>query len=458
MKKVPIIMDHLPTVEQLRSAGVVAAVTLANSAFPNKLESGSARFRYCSMWDKKAFPSKKNDDMTKQEALRCDVTAMLTSALDSRGEMKNEDGKVISQFVVGKTKAYFKAGVLEYLEANRSTGMDSFAITIQKLGRGMIARKRMRDLFGAKDREEKEHKEAAEAAKREAKEAAEAAEREAKEAAEAVERKAKEAVKRAAAERDLKRNQEREKYGDKIAMLKKNLEEEDASLKKKIADIAEEREILEADIAELKEQTSDDAKKSMLEPKKVAATQKNKLDEQAKMIDFLKKENKKIRKENDKIKEKFGGVKTKNDKLIKVSEDAGGGFEDAGAISVSEKNENLINSLEQAKKDNKRLKEETMQRQSDYMTQAETRLEYQKTMARILNMIQESSKEPQIVEDTVCIALECEAESKSVMAAIEELSDSESDSDSDDHHPFKGEGGSPPEKFTGAPLQTIGKP
>ena len=431
MKKVPIIMDHLPTVEQLRSAGVVAAVTLANSAFPNKLESGSARFRYCSMWDKKAFPSKKTDDMSKQEALRCDVTAMLTSALDSRGEMKNEDGKVISQFVVGKTKAYFKAGVLEYLEANRSTGMDSFAITIQKLGRGMIARKRMRDLFGAKDREEKEHKEAAEAAKREAKEAAEAAEREAKEAAEAVERKAKEAAKRAAAERDLKRNQEREKYGDKIAMLKKNLEEEDASLKKKIADIAEEREILEADIAELKEQTSDDAKKSMLEPKKVAATQKNKLDEQAKMIDFLKKENKKIRKENDKIKEKFGVVKKNNDKLIKINEDVGGDFEDidTSATKVNEKNENLINSLEQAKKDNKRLKEETMQRQSDYMTQAETRLEYQKTMARILNMIQESSKEPQIVEDTVCIALECEAESKSVMAALEALSDSDDDDD-----------------------------
>lgn len=166
----------------------------------------------------------------------------------------------------------------------------------------------------------------------------------------------------------------------------------------------------------------------MMEPKKIAAIQKKKLDEQAKMIEFLKKENKKIRKDHEKIKGKFGVVKKNNDKLIKVNEDVGGDFEDvdSSAAKVNDKNEKLVDTLEQAKKDNKRLKEECMKRQDDYMTQAETRLEYQKTMARILNMIQEASKEPQIVEDTVCLALECEAESKSIMAALEE-----DDSDSD---------------------------
>ncbi|EEC42649.1 predicted protein, partial [Phaeodactylum tricornutum CCAP 1055/1] len=37
MKKVPVLMEHIPTVEQLRCAGVVAAVTLSRSAFPNRL-------------------------------------------------------------------------------------------------------------------------------------------------------------------------------------------------------------------------------------------------------------------------------------------------------------------------------------------------------------------------------------------------------------------------------------
>ena len=60
-----------------------------------------------------------------------------------------------------------------------------------------------------------------------------------------------------------------------------------------------------------------------------------------------------------------------------------------------------------------------MKKQDDYMGQAETRLEYQKTMARILNMIQDKSKDPQLVEDTVCVALECESEAKSIMAALE---------------------------------------
>jgi hypothetical protein len=34
-------------------------------------------------------------------------------------------------------------------------------------------------------------------------------------------------------------------------------------------------------------------------------------------------------------------------------------------------------------------------------------------------MIQDQSKEAQIVEDTVVIALECESEAKSIMAALE---------------------------------------
>jgi myosin-5 len=440
--KKPCIMFHMTTVEQLRCAGVVAAVTISRSAFPNRLDHRSCiqRFKVLAKKSKEEKDAEKLDPQGELDP-KDEVVKILSGPL----EPMMEDGK--PAFVIGKTRVYFRLGALEFLEALRMQGWDQWAVDIQRCVRGMITRNRLFEMYGAAEREEKERKEAAEAAEREMKEAAEAAEREIKEAAEAIEREAKEAAEaikreareaieqakeaaeRAAAERELKRNQERKKYGDELAMLEKKVAEAKAARKKELADIAEERAILEADIAELKEQTSDAAKKSMKEPKKIAAAQKKKLDEQAKMIDFLKKENKKIRKENDKIKEKFGGVKTKNDKLIKVSEDAGGGFEDAGAISVSEKNENLINTLEQARTNNERLKQETTQRQSDYMTQAETRLEYQKTMARIVIMIQDSSKEPQVIEDTFCIALECEAESKSVMAAIEELSDSESDSD-----------------------------
>ena len=118
---------------------------------------------------------------------------------------------------------------------------------------------------------------------------------------------------------------------------------------------------------------------------------------------------------------KFDVVKENNEKLIRASENAGDEFDLLNGKSrrVNDKNEDYMSRLEVAKKDNKNLKQDCMRKQEEYMTQAETRLEYQKTMARILNMIQDTSKDPGIVEDTVVIALECEAEAKSIMAELE---------------------------------------
>ena len=86
---------------------------------------------------------------------------------------------------------------------------------------------------------------------------------------------------------------------------------------------------------------------------------------------------------------------------------------------VDTKNMSLLDELEEAKSLNKQLKDECMKKQDDYMIHAETRLEYQKAMARILATIQERSKEPRLVEDTVMLALGCESEAKGIMAALE---------------------------------------
>ena len=178
---------------------------------------------------------------------------------------------------------------------------------------------------------------------------------------------------------------------------------------------------MEAEIEELREGTSDEARKALMEPKKLAAQQKKKIEENTKLIDYLKKENKKIRKDNDKVKDKYDVVKTNNDRLINNNESTGDNFDDLNETTgkVHQKNEDLTVTLEKSKRDNKKLKEKCLSKQEEYMSQAETRLEYQKAMARILNMIQDQSKEQQLVEDTVVIALECEAEAKAIMAALE---------------------------------------
>jgi myosin V len=144
MKKIPVLMEHIPTVEQLRCAGVVAAVTLARSAFPNRLDNPSVRFRYGSMWEKSQYPSAKTSSMDSNEALRCDCDAILNCALKVK-ETVNNEGKVAKAYVVGKTKSYFRAGALEYLEANRKSGLDSQAVTIQRFARGWLVRKQVGD-------------------------------------------------------------------------------------------------------------------------------------------------------------------------------------------------------------------------------------------------------------------------------------------------------------------------
>eukprot|EP00527_Entomoneis_sp_CCMP2396_P003980 CAMPEP_0198149142 /NCGR_PEP_ID=MMETSP1443-20131203/45149_1 /TAXON_ID=186043 /ORGANISM="Entomoneis sp., Strain CCMP2396" /LENGTH=1107 /DNA_ID=CAMNT_0043814071 /DNA_START=17 /DNA_END=3340 /DNA_ORIENTATION=- len=398
MKKKPNLMEHIPTVEQLRCAGVVAAVTLARSAFPNRLDNSAVKFRYSSMWDKKAFPSKKTDSMTPEQACSCDAEAILLGTLECK-EYKNKEGETKKAFVTGKTKSFFRAGAIEYLEANRATGLDSQAVTIQKLGRGYVTRKRFRDLVhGAAEREKAER------------------EKNAREAQERADKFAKEK-----SDRDQGRSSRKTDLEARIKALKQQSEEADEYKTQKIQEVSDRKAKAEEEIEALREQTSEDARKALMEPKKLAAQQKKKIEENTKLIDYLKKENKKIRKDNDKIKTKYDVVKSNNEKLIENNENTGENFDDLNESTgqVHQKNEDLTVTLEKAKKDNKKLKERCMGKQEEYMSQAETRLEYQKSMARILNMIQDQSKEQQLVEDTVVIALECEAEAKAIMAALE---------------------------------------
>ena len=398
MKKKPVLMEHIPTVEQLRCAGVVAAVTLARSAFPNRLDNNGVRFRYNSMWEKSAYPSKKSAGMSPKEAAACDADAILTCALKSM-EFKDKEGNMKKAFVVGKTKTFFRAGAMEYLEANRSTGLDAQAIAIQKYARGYVTRKRLKDLVtGASER--------AKALK----------EQQEKEAQERREKFAREK-----AERDVSRKKAKKEIAAELDDVKRQMEEADEYKRQKMQEVADRKAKAEEEIEALREQTSEEARKALMEPKKLAAQQKKKIEENTKLIEYLKKENKKIRKDHDKIKSKYDVVKSNNDKLIENNESTGDNFDDLNETTgrVHQKNEDLTASLEKAKKDNKKLKEKCMGKQEEYMTQAETRLEYQKTMARILNMIQDQSKEQQLVEDTVVIALECEAEAKAIMAALE---------------------------------------
>jgi myosin-5 len=143
-KKLPNVMEHAITLEQLRSAGVISAVTMSRSAFPNRLEHKQVLDRFEPVWRlfwcKRSGISlpQKSKKQSKRDLYKEDVEVLLSGALKPLEFKENE--KFQSAFAVGKTRTYFVAGALEYLEALRFRGLELCAIVIQRLGRGAVVR------------------------------------------------------------------------------------------------------------------------------------------------------------------------------------------------------------------------------------------------------------------------------------------------------------------------------
>lgn len=141
--KQPLIMQHLSTVEQLRCAGVVAAVTISRSAFPNRLEHEIVLDRFKALWRKGEHHHAEEDAaalIEPEERLKRLVDSMLTFALKAMEAVK--DGNVVKAFVMGKTRTYFRAGALEYLENERVKCLSRWAVEIQRVARLYVARSR----------------------------------------------------------------------------------------------------------------------------------------------------------------------------------------------------------------------------------------------------------------------------------------------------------------------------
>jgi myosin-5 len=137
--KKPLLMEHVSTVNQLRYAGVVAAVTISRSAFPNRLEHLIVLERFKSLWPKGDHIKVLNDiHLDPDERIYKAVEILLNIALK---DMESEKQEVkVRAFVMGKTRAYFRAGALEFLEGERLRYLGKFAVTIQTSVRTFVAR------------------------------------------------------------------------------------------------------------------------------------------------------------------------------------------------------------------------------------------------------------------------------------------------------------------------------
>jgi len=426
--KKPILMEHLGTIEQLRCAGVVAAVTLSRSAFPNRLENDIVRFKYWQLWDKKAYPSKATSSMSAAEKLKCDCEALLECALKPLEEINPKTGKPITIALSGHTKSYFKMGVLEFLESHRSSGLEKYAVALQRIARGFLARKK---IYGSQHARKngvfiiQRWWRTMSAKKKALKEAQEMRANQAKLAAkrrqQAEEREFKEKIERETREAEESAKKEYKKYDNRLEELDGQLQEGGERFKERCGDLNDRLKQAKEETEELKTKLEDELMFAAAEPAKQAAAQKTKLEETKKLIAFLQKENKKLKSSNDKSKKEYKKLKENNERLVAANESAGVSFNmlQNQSKKVNDSTSGVNNNIEKMKSTNLKLREDLKARQAFYNAEAQIRLQYQKTLAQILDVFQDNCNDADLVEDVVCVALECESEAKSLLAAAE---------------------------------------
>ena len=119
------------SVEQLKCAGVVAAVTISRVAYPNRLTHEVALERFFCL---------ASDDFKLIEGDNKSTIQNLMAELLEGFKVVNKDGEPVSPFATGKTRIYFKAGALEKLESQRLVALGVLATSIQRFIRGFTAK------------------------------------------------------------------------------------------------------------------------------------------------------------------------------------------------------------------------------------------------------------------------------------------------------------------------------
>jgi myosin-5 len=413
--KAPLVMMHMTTIEQLRSAGVVAAVTVSRSAFPNRLDHRSCLERFNVL-------TKKGKKEPKGE-IKEDVIKLLTYALEPFDDNTDPDK---DPFVVGKTRVYFRAGALEFLESERMKGWDKWALDIQRCTRGWLVRRKTSSLkmsskapmitkiqtrvrmFLAK-REAKRRKKLLKHKKKQGKRSGKAAAK--------IQATARMYLWRPKFKKLLIEKRQQDGLKNKVRDLENQVKEAEKS---RLKEVEEARIAAEAEMEEYRLKVKEDLNNDK-EKVKRSAQQQSLIEESGKIIEYLRKENMKLRTQNETLRKDFKSLKENNARLMEANASAGASFSALNdhAKHLNLTNAKLIRNVEAYKGQLEKLKDDLKTRQAYYLAEAEARLAYQKTMAQIVGAIQDKCRDAQLVEDVVIMALECEAEAKSERAALE---------------------------------------
>jgi len=411
--KKPLLLQHFTTIEQLRCAGVVAAVSITRAAFPTSLTHKECVNKFKIM--KPNGVSMKGDDW---KSLCIDLMDPV---------LKSKEVDDVKGYVMGNSKVYFRGGVMEFLEGSRAGHLIKWVIILQRVIRGYNVRKTLLTLrLMAKApqalqiqcwvrvlRAKKEHKKRIKwkknAAKRKKKQ------KKAVIKIQSVGRMLLEKIKYRAA---MKKEHEKKELKNNI----KKMEEEAANKEKaRQQELEDAKEAADKEIAEHKAKAEEEIKNTKDELKKAARNQTI-IEESGKIITYLSKEHSKLENHLDGSRKENKSLKENNVRLTEANTSATESFKALHETTskLNDKNAELIDAVNQYRHELTELKLDLKTKQQFYLSEAEIRLSFQKTMAQIVTTIQDRCRDPQIVEDTIIMALKCEGDAKASRAAMDE--------------------------------------
>ena len=134
--------DRVMISKQLRYTGLVPTIALSRAMFTKSISNKIFLKKFRCLWDMQNYPSKTKRLDTHETRRKLECEALLLSVTTLHGFDTTWPEITEIPYAVGKTRSYFRQGVLEWLESTRSHEFARFAIILQKLIRRRLATKK----------------------------------------------------------------------------------------------------------------------------------------------------------------------------------------------------------------------------------------------------------------------------------------------------------------------------
>ena len=130
----------------------------------------------------------------------------------------------------------------------------------------------------------------------------------------------------------------------------------------------------------------------------------------SRIVEYLRKENKKVRDQTEKIKEDLLDIQDQNKSLSDVNACAGASFDSMAKQTkiLSAQNIKLEENLKKYNKQNKQLESDLANRNAYYNAEVQIRKDYENAMVQIVDLLEDKCKDHKLVDEVNAAQLQCE--------------------------------------------------